>query len=201
MQNDSKEREQVNRLGRPSIEMLDKEIARRERTDAYKRLLFISLMSIVTAAAVIILVTNLWVPVLRIEGSSMNPLLEMDEIVLAITGDNPERNDIIAFYHDDKLYIKRVVAISGDWINIDADGVVSVNNIILNEPYVTELALGSCNIEFPYMVHSGTVFVLGDNRSTAIDSRNSGFGTVSRERIVGKIIFRVWPLSRFGSVS
>ena len=189
-------REQVNRLGRPSIGMLGKEIGRLERRESLRRLMVRCLMSIVIVAAVIVLITNLWVSVLQVDKSSMNPLFQKGDIVLSVECDEPVRNDIIVFNQDNKLCMKRVIAVAGDKVEIDNEGVVSVNGEVLDEPYVTKLSLGNSDITFPYAVPPGTVFVLGDNREISSDSRNSQFGPVDTERIVGKAIFTVWPISR-----
>ena len=194
-------REQVSRLGRPSEEMLDCEIGRLERREQYKRFVFGILAGLAAAVAAIIIATNLWVAVLQIDGSSMNPFLRMDEIVLAVRTDKPVKNDVIAFYVNNKIYIKRVIAAGGDAVDIKQDGTVSVNGTALDEPYITELCLDSCDIDFPFQVPTGTFFVLGDNRPASLDSRNSAFGTVSREQIIGRVIFRMWPLPRIGSIS
>ncbi|MCL2487291.1 MAG: signal peptidase I [Oscillospiraceae bacterium] len=197
---DSRIREQVDRLGRPTVEMLDREIARLEKQTSYKKLLRGFLSTLLIAIAVIILVANLWLTVLQVDGSSMHPLLEMNEIVLAVKTDDPVQNDIIAFYHENKLYVKRVIATADDWVNINGDGIVSINGNILDEPYVAEPSIGTCDINFPFLVPPGTVFVLGDNRPVSLDSRRAGFGPVNKDRIDGRVIFRIWPLSKFGSV-
>ena len=186
---------------RPSVEALDREIARQDRKDAYKRLTFGVLVGLVVAAAVIIVITNLFIAVLQVDGSSMNPLLQMGEVVIAARDVNPEQNDIIAFYHDNTVYIKRVIAVGGDLVNIDVNGVVSVNGDQLDEPYAGKLSLGSCDIDFPYQVPPETFFVLGDNRSVSLDSRDSQFGAVGRNKIIGIVKFSMWPPSRIGSVS
>ena len=189
-------REQVDRLGRPAIELLEREIARHERREACLRLARGALLSLLTAAAVIALVTQMWLSVLQINGSSMSPQLEMDDFILSVPILNPVTGDIIAFHQNGRLHVKRVVAVSGEWVSIDGDGLVSVNNRPLNEPYVSEPSLGSCDIEFPYHVPDGTLFVLGDNRAASNDSRSSTFGPVRMEQIIGKVIWKVWPLSR-----
>lgn len=197
---ESQLREVVDRLGRPSIAMLDEEIAWYARRKSYGRVALGVLVSLVTTAAAIILVTNLWISVLQVEGSSMNPTLKINDIVLAVTGANPVKGDVIAFHHNNKLHIKRVVAVAGDEVGIDGEGVVTVNGKRLNEPYAAELSLGSCDIIFPFQVPAGTVFVLGDNRPVSLDSRDSRFGPVDRERIVGKVVFRAWPLRGLGKI-
>ena len=191
----------LDRLGRPSLATLENEIARCERNEAYLRLARELLAGLVAAAAAIIIVTNLWVAVLRIDGSSMNPLLRRDEVVLAARGGSAGRNDVVAFYQNNQCHIKRVIAISGDSVEISGDGVVSVNGETLDEPYVAEQSLGSCDIKFPYLVPTGTVFVLGDNREASLDSRDSRFGPIPRDQITGRVMFTLWPLSRAGKIN
>jgi len=120
----------------------------------------------------------------------------MDDFILSVPTSNPVTGDVIAFYREGRLHVKRVIAVSGEWVSISGEGVVSVNNRPLNEPYVAEPSLGSCDIEFPYHVPAGTVFVLGDNRAASNDSRSSEFGPVRTEQIIGKVIWKAWPLSR-----
>jgi signal peptidase I len=187
-------REQVDRLGRPSRELLRREIARRERMEAYLRLAGAALAGLVAVVGAIIIATNLWVTFFQIDGSSMNPLLQMDEVILAVNKDNPAKNDIIVFYYNNKLHVKRVIAAAGEMVDIDGSGIVTVNGRRLAEPYIAEPSLGSCDIVFPFQVPPETVFVLGDNRPASLDSRDSRFGPVPREQIVGKVVFRIWPL-------
>ena len=191
-------RNEVDRLGRPNVKMLDKEIAWHERRESYIRLTVGALICLTIATAVIIIITNFWVTVLQIDGSSMNPLLKMDQIVIAVKTNEPAKNDVIVFYQNNKLHIKRVIAVQGDWVNIDENGIVSVNGTPLKEPYVSEHSLGVCDIELPFMVQSGTVFVMGDNRPVSIDSRSSEFGSVGKEQILGRVSLRLRPLSRIG---
>ena len=199
--NDGLIREQVDRLGRPSIEMLEREIERLERKESLRQVGKGLLINLVTATAVIIIVTNLWLTILHVEGSSMNPLLHDDEIVLAFVNDDPGKSDVIVFYKNNELYIKRVIATAEDNVEIDRDGVVYINGEVFYEPYVAELSLGSSDIEFPYTVPAGTVFVLGDNRGISSDSRDSRFGPVDVDQIVGEVAFVIWPLSQLGKVA
>ena len=203
MQNKSKDseiREQLDTMGRPTLETLEREIARLERLERYRKWVKRILSALIIAAAVIVLIINLFITVLKIEGTSMTPVLEENDIVISVPVKNPEQEDIIAFYLNNKLLVKRVIAGPGDMVSINERGVVSVNGSVLNESYITQESLGSCDISFPYQVPAETVFVLGDNRPISQDSRLSQFGTVDIERIEGKVILRIWPLSRLNSI-
>jgi signal peptidase I, bacterial type len=203
MKNDKnvKIRRQVDRLGRPSIEMLSREIERLERKESFKRLFLDFFGNLITMSAVVVLLSNLWVTILQIDGSSMNRIVQKDDIVITMKYDNPTVGDIIAFRQNDNLYIKRIIALANDEVMIDKNGVVSVNSTILDEPYVTELSLGNGDIEFPYTVPPESIFVLGDDRDMSLDSRDSRFGSIAVNQIVGKVTFTMWPLSRVGKVS
>ena len=159
-----------------------------------------TIFTLVTVAAVAVLVAVLLLPVLQIYGSSMSPTLTDGNIVVSVKGSGMNTGDVVAFYYNNKILIKRVIATAGDWVDIDADGTVYVNNVKIDEPYVTEPAFGECDIALPYQVPESRIFVMGDHRSVSVDSRTTAVGCVAEEQIVGRIVYRVWPLSDFGRV-
>lgn len=182
----------------PTIEQLKNELNR----ERYKRRYFLvirsTIYSLITVAAVAVLVATLWLPVLQIYGHSMSPTLIEGEIVVTVKNSDFKPGDVVAFYYNNKILVKRVIGNPGDWIEVDEDGRVRVNQILLEEPYVQEYALGECDIEMPYQVPDGRIFVMGDNRATSVDSRSTTVGCISEEEIVGKIVFVVWPMEQFG---
>ena len=159
----------------------------------------VSILLVVTAAAV--LVSNLLLPILRIYGSSMTPTLIDGDIVTAVRNGSYERGDVIAFYYNNKILVKRVIGLPGEWVDIDGQGNVSIDGEPLVEPYLDEKTMGECDIELPYQVPDGRYFVMGDRRSVSSDSRNSAVGCVSEEQIVGKLFFRIWPLNELGTIT
>jgi signal peptidase I len=182
----------------PTRQELEAQLQQEQYREKYHKVFRSTVYLLIVAAAVAILVVTLWMPVLQIYGTSMTPTLVDREIVVLNKGAKTETGDIIAFYYNNKILIKRVIANAGDWVDIDEDGNLSVNGQQLEEPYVTEKSLGVCDIEFPYQVPDERVFVLGDHRSVSVDSRSSQIGCVAQEQIVGKLVFRVWPFQRFG---
>lgn len=187
-------------LSQLSPDQLQKELER----EKYKRNLISAIKgtvyTLITVAAVAVLVAVLFLPVLRIFGSSMTPTLDEGDIVLSLKHSSFETGDVVAFYYNNKILVKRVIAQSGEVVNIDQDGTVYVNGIEIEEPYISEKALGECDIRLPYQVPDGRLFVMGDQRDVSVDSRNTAVGPVSEEQIVGRIVFRVWPLSDFGVI-
>lgn len=155
---------------------------------------------LIVVAAVAILVAVLLLPVLRIYGHSMNDTLEEGDIVVSLKGSDFHPGDVVAFYYNNKILVKRVIGSAGDWIDMDSEGNVYVNQKLIDEPYIREKAYGECNIELPYQVPESRIFVMGDNRDVSIDSRNTAVGCIAEEQIVGKIVFQVWPLSEIGPV-
>ena len=147
-------------------------------------------------AAVSVLITTLFLPILQISGDSMSPTLEHDEIVILLKTKDFDRGDLIGFYYQGKILLKRVIALPEDEVAIDADGNVYINGDLLDEPYVTAKGLGDCDLEFPYKVPGTGYFVMGDQRSNSVDSRNSAIGAISQDDIIGKVFLRVWPLPK-----
>ena len=184
----------------PSSEELEKELNRVKYKRRYHVVLRSTVYTLITVAAIAVLVATLWMPVLQIYGGSMTPTLSDGNIVVSVKSSDFQSGDIIAFYYNNKILIKRVIAEPGDWVNIEGDGTVYVNNERLEEPYLTEKALGECDIEMPYQVPESRLFVMGDHRSVSVDSRSTAVGCVAEEQIVGRILFCVWPLKEFGRI-
>lgn len=184
----------------PAVENIEAELKRERYKQRYKAVFRSTVFTLITVSAIAILVATLWLPVLQIYGGSMTPTLNDGEIIFTVKTSDFEVGDIIAFYYNNKILVKRVVAVAGEWVNIDKDGNVYVNDVLLDEPYAKEKALGDCNIELPYQVPDGRIFVLGDHRETSVDSRNTAVGCVAEEQLVGKIVFRVWPLKKIGTI-
>ena len=188
------------KLELPSTKELEQELERVRYRKHFRFVLRNTVFLLIVVSAISVLVAVLLLPVLQIYGHSMNETLDEGDIVLSVKGSDFTTGDIIAFYYNNKILVKRVIGNPGDWIDIDKDGNVYVNNVLAEESYLKEKAFGECNIELPYQVPESRVFVMGDNRSISIDSRNTAVGCVAEEQIVGKIIFRLWPLSRTGKV-
>ena len=184
----------------PSLEQLTAELEREKYKRRYKRVLRSTVYSLIVVAAVAVLVATIWMPVLQIYGASMAPTLDEGDIVISVKGSDFAPGDLVAFYMGNKILVKRCIAGPGQWVDIDADGNVYVDGKLLDEPYLTEKALGDCDIELPYQVPDNRYFCMGDHRSTSVDSRSTTVGCVSDEQIVGKIVFRVWPLPGFGTL-
>lgn len=184
----------------PTLAQLEAELARERYKTRYGRVLRSTVYALIVVAAVAVLVATLWMPVLQIYGSSMTPALEDGEIVLSVKDATPDAGDVVAFYYNNKVLVKRVIGHPGDWIDLKDDGTVTLNGETLEEPYLEDVAFGEVTIDLPYQVPEEKYFVLGDHRSVSVDSRNQAVGCVAEDQIVGKIVFRVWPLSAFGPV-
>ena len=181
----------------PQLGELQTELKRERYKRRFRRLLRSTINALIVVAAVAALVATLVLPVLQIAGTSMEPGLSDGDIVLLVKKKDLETGDLCAFYYSNKILIKRVIATPGDYIWVESDGTVFLNGEPLDEPYVSEKALGECDVEFPYQVPENAYFVMGDKRETSIDSRSSIIGCVTEDQLVGKIFCKIWPLSEF----
>lgn len=184
----------------PSANQLESELKRIRYNKNFRKTMYSTIGSLLVVAAVAVLISMLFLPVLRVTGTSMTPTMQNDELVICRKRSDFKSGDIIAFYYNNKILLKRVIGVSGDWINIEPDGTVYVNGEELDEPYVQEKALGECDIEFPYQVPDERVFVMGDHRLTSIDSRSTTVGCIADEYIIGKVFLRIWPWEAIGTI-
>ena len=190
----------------PTSQQLEAELQRVKYRKRYRSVLRSTVYTLITVAALAVLVATLLLPVLQIYGSSMTPTLTDGDIVLTVKTTEFKTGDVVAFYYNNKILVKRVIAQAGEWVDITPEGDVYVGKtsgqmVLLDEPYLLEKALGDCNIELPYQVPESRVFVMGDHRSLSVDSRNTAVGCVAEEQLVGKLVFRVWPLDLFGEIN
>lgn len=184
----------------PTIDQLRREKAYLEYRSRYYRALVSTIFTLIVIAAITVLVAMLWLPILEMYGNSMTPTLEEGEIALSIQTKKIDRGDIIAFYYGNKLLVKRCIGLPGEIVDIDKDGTVYINGSKLDEPYLKEKSVGECDIDLPYSVPLEEYFVMGDNRAVSLDSRNSVIGCVTRDQLSGKVLFRLWPLSKLGRI-
>ena len=184
----------------PSLAEIQRERKRIRRKAYYRQTLRSTISVLIVVAAVAVLIATLFLPILQVSGDSMSPTLEHDEIVVLLKTKSYDQGDLIAFYYQGKILLKRVIALPEDEVVIDAEGTVYVNEAQLEEPYVTDKSLGDCDLEFPYKVPGTGYFVLGDCRSNSVDSRNSVIGAVTPDDIIGRVFVRVWPLSKIGLI-
>ena len=185
----------------PSSEALQAELEKENYRNRFFNTFRSTVFGLITVAAMAVLVAVLFLPVLHIYGQSMNGTLDNGDIVVSVKSNEMETGEIIAFYYNNNILVKRVIAGSGDWVDIDRDGNVYVNQKLLDEPYLKEpKSYGSTDIEFPYQVPENKIFVMGDNREISIDSRNTSVGCVDQEQIVGHIVFRAWPMNKMGAI-
>lgn len=190
----------VKNLTLPTEEQLDSELRRVRRKKEYVKVIRSTVSSLIVVAAIAVLVSLLFLPVLRVTGTSMAPTLQNDELVICRKYGNFEQGDVIAFYFNNKILLKRVIGVSGDIIDISEDGTVYVNGEVIDEPYLNEKAFGECDLDLPYQVPDERVFVMGDHRATSVDSRSTSVGCIANEAIVGEVMLRIWPFEQFGTL-
>lgn len=198
--NESTEKKPISKAYQFSNEEIEAELKRLYRNKENGGVLRRVVFGLMTVSALSILVAVLFLPVLQTYGNSMTPTLYEGNIVVSLKGADYQQKDVISLYYNNNILVKRVIGLPGDWIDIDDDGNVAVNGVSLDEPYVTQKSIGNCDIKLPYQVPDGHIFVLGDHRSTSKDSRDSSMGPIPKEKVVGKIVFRIWPLTNVGAV-
>lgn len=196
-----KKKEEVFDVSRFSSKDWEEEESRLKKNKKYAKTFMSTAGTMLVVAAVSILVASLWIPVLNIHGASMTPTLKEGELVACIKTSDFEAGDVIAFYYNNKILVKRVIAGPGQWVDIDGSGTVYLNGKELEEPYLEEKALGETNIEYPYQVPEDRYFVMGDHRATSLDSRTKAIGSIAEEQVIGKLFFNLYPFSQFGSIS
>ena len=185
---------------RPTMAQLEREIRRMEMASEYRKAVYGVIKTLMVFAAAAVLLSTLWLPVFTVQQGSMMPTLRDGEMMIFVTTGSIKSGDIVAFHHNNQILMKRVIANSGEWVDISQDGVVSIDNEVIDEPYVNEYSKGVCNIDLPVSVPDRQFFVMGDNRITSLDSRTAEVGMVHRDQIVGKALIRIWPPTRFGFV-
>ncbi|MDD6098579.1 MAG: signal peptidase I [Oscillospiraceae bacterium] len=184
----------------PTAKQLESELKNIRYRKEFRKILMSTVSSLLVVAAIAVLISMLLLPVLRVTGSSMTPTMQNDELIICSKRSNFRSGDIVAFYYNNKILLKRVIGTSGDIIDISEDGTVFVNGQALDEPYVSEKSLGECDIELPYQVPDNRIFVMGDHRSVSVDSRSTSVGCIADEYVIGKVIFRIWPFESLGTV-
>ena len=192
--------ESKKKMDLPTAEQLEQELKGLKYRHSFAFTLRSTVASLIVVAAIAVMISTMIMPVLRVTGTSMTPTLQNDQVIICNKLAECQKGDVVAFYYNNKVLIKRVIGVAGDVIDISGDGVVSVNGEPLDEPYVSELALGECDIELPYQVPDNRIFVMGDHRSVSIDSRSTSVGCVAIENVIGKVLLRVYPIDSFGKI-
>ncbi len=187
----------TNESSRPASDLIQLELNRVENRRRFKRVMRNTLAVLVSVAAIAVLAATFLLPVMRIYGNAMTPTVSEGEMVLAIKTKEPKRGDILAFYYNNRILIRRVIALPGETVSMDEFGNVTVNSLSLAEAYIYQKTIGTCDIEFPFRVPDDGWFVLGDNRLSSIDSRSSVVGCVSEDQFVGKVFVSFWPIQGF----
>ena len=184
----------------PTKEEVAGERERLKHKKEYNRVLRSTIYALLGVAAIAVLIATQFLPVLQVSGSSMEPTLADEDIIILAKTNSFQTGELCGFYWQNKLLLKRIIGTPGDIIDIKEDGTVFVNWEEIEEPYVSEKALGECDLTFPYQVPENRYFVMGDHRTVSIDSRSSVIGCVEKEQIIGKVIMRIWPLSELSII-
>ncbi|MDE5854213.1 MAG: signal peptidase I [Ruminococcus sp.] len=184
----------------PTAEQLNSEVRRIHYKKSYIKTLYTTITSLIVVVAIAVLIVTLLLPVLRVTGTSMAPTLLNNELLICNKRGNFKSGDVVAFYFNNKILLKRIIGTAGDVIDIKEDGTVYVNGEELDEPYINEKAFGECDIKLPYQVPDNRIFVMGDHRSVSIDSRSTSVGCIADEYVIGKVVLRVWPFEVIGKV-
>ena len=187
-------------VSRPSLDIIEKELARLKHKKSFSKAIVDTLAALIVIAALAVLLSTMLVPVFRIYGGSMAPTLNEGEIIFSVKTNNIKSGDIIAFYYNNKVLMKRVIAKAGDWVELTEDNKVKVNDVVIEEPYAIGDNLAVTDIPMPYQVPDGRWFVMGDQRDISVDSRSTMVGPISHEQVIGKVTFKIWPLNSFGAV-
>ena len=172
----------------------------KKKSSRFRQALVRTVIMLVAAAVAAVLAAGLWMPVFEIYGRSMSPTLQEGAVVIGMRDRSPAQGEVVAFYVENKILIKRVIAVGGDKLDIAQDGTIYVNDQALEEPYISRKHEDVSNILLPYEVPAGEWFVMGDNRGSSVDSRHTTVGTVKEEQLAGKLVFQIWPMSGFGFV-
>lgn len=183
----------------PSTKELEAELHNEKYKSKYKKILKSTVYVLLIVVAISAIVATLVFPVLKIYGTSMSPVVNNGDVVVAVKKNKFNSSDVVAFYYNNRILVKRIIATPQDWVNIDEDGKIYVNNVLLDESYTYGKTVQG-DIEYPFQVPSDSYFVLSDQREIMVDSRNKEIGCIKQEDIVGKVVFKVWPIGRFGLV-
>lgn len=193
-------RSYTTRKGFPDMDDIENELTRLKEKRSWTRALRNAVFTVVTVAAAAVLIAMLFLPVVRITGTSMEPNLMDGDILVGVKSGEYTTGEICCFYYNNKILLKRVIGKPGDVVDMDEVGYVYLNGERLDEPYLSERSAGISDVQFPVQIPDGKLFVLGDHRATSVDSRSTAVGLVDIDNVVGRMLFRVWPLDEFGSI-